>query len=77
MSEATPTVAQEFDWECNFCGQKEGVISGICPKCGPTQTTPLSLAAKKEAGMWVEPEAEQPNDNQEAEQTTEAGATEK
>lgn len=48
MEEAQNTIAH---WECNFCGQREGVENGICPKCGPTQTTPLSEEAKKEAGV--------------------------
>lgn len=41
-------------WKCNFCGQTEGVENGVCPKCGPTQTTPISDEAKKEADVPVE-----------------------
>lgn len=44
-------------WKCNSCGQTEAVINGVCPKCGPTQTTPISEEAKQEAGFY-EAEAE-------------------
>ena len=38
-------------WKCKFCLTEEGVINGICPKCGPTQTTPLDKQARKIAGI--------------------------
>ncbi len=38
-------------WRCNFCSEEENVINGVCPKCGPTQTTPLDDVAKKRAGV--------------------------
>lgn len=34
-------------WECNRCRDTEGVINGICPTCGPTQTMPINKEAKK------------------------------
>jgi len=37
-------------WQCNTCGQTEGVINGVCPTCGPTQTTPVDEVAKTLAG---------------------------
>jgi len=37
------------NWKCNNCGSKRGVVSGICPKCGPVQTTPMDYDAKVEA----------------------------
>lgn len=67
MAEETQTTQTEVttpDWECNFCGQKEGVENGVCPKCGPSQTTPLSKAAKEEAGV-VEEEPETPEEEAE------------
>lgn len=39
------------DWKCNFCDRTDGVTNGKCPDCGATQTTPLSTAAQKEAGI--------------------------
>ena len=38
-------------WKCNYCGETEGVISGVCPNCGPTQTYPVDDLAKEEAGV--------------------------
>lgn len=38
-------------WKCRFCGETKGTISGICPKCGPTQTLPLDDEARKVAGI--------------------------
>ena len=76
MADETQTTQEtQFDWHCNFCGQEEGVTNGICPKCGPTQTTPLSKKAKIEAGMEVE--EEQPNDKEEVEAEPEPSSTEK
>ena len=60
----TPTA----DWKCNACGQTEGVENGVCPKCGPTQTTPLSDEAKKEAGV-VEEKAEKAQEGEVVEPT--------
>lgn len=40
-------------WECNYCGDTEGVQNGVCPNCGPSQTTPIDDIAKKEAGLPV------------------------
>lgn len=69
--------ATQFDWSCNTCGQQEGVENGICPKCGPTQTTPLSDAAKIEAGV-PQAEAERAKQNQVIEgEVVEPSATEK
>lgn len=42
-------------WRCKSCLETKKVVSGECPKCGPTQTRPLDAAAFKEAG--VEPDA--------------------
>lgn len=38
-------------WSCNYCGEVAGVQSGICPSCGPTQTTPIDDKAKGIAGV--------------------------
>lgn len=48
MTDETQTT---IHWKCDFCGQEEGVENGVCPKCGPTQTTPISKEAKIEAGL--------------------------
>ncbi|MEO7016229.1 MAG: hypothetical protein ABI067_06770 [Leifsonia sp.] len=50
------TETQTVDWKCNTCGASEGVENGVCPECGPTQTTPVSDTAKKEAGIVTEEE---------------------
>jgi hypothetical protein len=42
-------------WECNQCGESDGVINGVCPNCGPTQTRPIDKKAELIAGV---PEAE-------------------
>ena len=39
-------------WKCNTCGATKGVVNGICPTCGPTQTTPVDEEAKKEGGYY-------------------------
>ena len=49
-------------WKCNNCGSVKGVINGICPKCGPTQTTPQDDEAKAEAGIIEEPVEIKPED---------------
>ncbi len=54
---------QEETWRCNFCGQTEGVTNGICPNCGPAQTTPLNDEAKRIAGAEVVVEGTFDNDN--------------
>jgi hypothetical protein len=41
-------------WKCNYCGETKNVTNGICPNCGPAQTTPIDDIAKKEAGVLVE-----------------------
>lgn len=41
-------------WQCNTCGKQEGVLSGECSKCGPTQTTPLDRDAFIIAGSKVD-----------------------
>lgn len=46
-------MAKVENFKCNNCGETEGVINGICPSCGPTQTTPVSEEAKQEAGFYV------------------------
>jgi len=38
--------------ECNYCKETKGVINGVCPNCGPSQTTPQDEEAKKEAGYY-------------------------
>ena len=48
-------MAELGKWKCNICGETEGVLSGICPSCGPSQTTPIDEVAEKIAGV---PEAE-------------------
>lgn len=40
-------------WKCNNCQKTEKVTNGVCPKCGPTQTTPMDDLAKKEAGIVI------------------------
>lgn len=44
-----------YPWKCDFCGTEAGVENGFCPKCGPSQTTPVSDDAKKEAGVYIPP----------------------
>jgi len=39
-------------WKCNYCKETKGVINGVCPNCGPSQTTPQDEEAKKEAGYY-------------------------
>lgn len=38
-------------WLCLNCGQSEGVVSGVCRRCGPTKTNPVDDEAKKEANV--------------------------
>ncbi len=65
QTQATPsTETPVVDWKCNTCDQTEGVENGICPKCGPTQTTPISAAAKEEAGVVEEKEEEEVNEEE-------------
>lgn len=40
-------------WRCNFCGTEKGVLNGVCPSCGPSQTTPLDEEAKQAGGFYV------------------------
>lgn len=40
-------------YKCNNCEETKNVINGICPKCGPTQTTAIDEDAKKESGYYV------------------------
>lgn len=49
-------------WECNYCGDTEGVVNGVCPNCGPSQTKPVDDVAKKEAGVYEEPVKEETHD---------------
>lgn len=43
---------QSGEWQCNYCRETEGVQNGLCPTCGPSQTTPVNEVAKKEAGYY-------------------------
>lgn len=45
-------------WACNTCGTVKGVTNGLCPKCGPTQTTPQDESAKILAGVVENEEQE-------------------
>lgn len=38
-------------WLCLKCEQEDGVVSGMCRRCGVTKTNPLDAAAKLEAGV--------------------------
>lgn len=51
------TKTPQGQWRCNTCNATKGVTNGVCPKCGPTQTTPLDEVAK-ELGGFYEAEAE-------------------
>lgn len=62
------------NWKCNFCGQEEGVVNGVCPVCGPSQTTPVSDEAKKEAGVDAESIALAAEANAEEEKKAEEAA---
>lgn len=50
-------------WSCNSCGETKHVTNGVCPNCGPVQTTPVDEVAQKIAGTYEEPEqpTEQPD----------------
>ena len=39
-------------WKCNTCNSTKGVTNGLCPKCGPTQTTPVDEDAKHLGGFY-------------------------
>lgn len=47
----TETTLQQGKWECLTCGSTEGVISGLCPNCGPCQTNPKDAVAEEIAGV--------------------------
>lgn len=34
-------------WKCITCDESEGVINGVCPNCGPTQTLPIDAQSEK------------------------------
>lgn len=38
-------------WKCNTCQKEKEVVSGECPQCGPTQTTPIDTEALEAAGI--------------------------
>ena len=42
-------------WKCLNCKTTKDVTNGICPKCGPTQTSPEDDEAKVEAGVKEKP----------------------
>lgn len=42
---------KDGQWQCNNCGMRDGVVNGVCPKCGPTQTTPTDDIAMVIAGV--------------------------
>ena len=54
-------------WRCKSCGQTKHVLNGVCPTCGPTQTTAIDESAKQESGYYVaEAEKEEHKKVQEA-----------
>ncbi|MGH7204518.1 MAG: hypothetical protein ACREHC_08835 [Candidatus Levyibacteriota bacterium] len=64
-------------WSCNVCGTTEGVENGICPTCGPTQTTPISDSAKEEAGVAEAAGEKKQEEETEAKEVVEPTSTEK
>lgn len=65
MADEIKTAGQ---WKCNRCNSTKGVTNGECPKCGPTQTTPVDEDAKHLGGFY-EAEAEKAKQAEEVENT--------
>lgn len=61
-------------WRCNRCNSTKGVTNGECPKCGPTQTTPVDEDAKHLGGFY-EAEAEKAKAEEAVEENTDSDAT--
>lgn len=57
MAETTINPLTDGQWQCNDCGNTKGVVSGMCKKCGPTQTTPKDDTALVIAGAKTMEEA--------------------
>lgn len=56
-----------MQWLCLQCNQEDGVVNGMCRRCGPTKTKPQDEEAQKEANVEGAAAAKTSNEEAEAE----------